>query len=267
MSWAAFGMGALNTLVGNLSETYGTGKKLRDDKRQEQLADHREMERQGIQARVEGAKAAGIHPLAALGFQGGPGPATIVGAQPIQSDPSPAWHPKAKEDPNIARYNKARADLAELDVIAAQKKLSDTRLAGQPGQAIGAQLPTSDANLSRGRLNPGVKVIPDEVTAGVGGLTAGTHQGITRFESKGVPGGLNLPADKLSQATEDMGLLKYWLTYQANKDRIDNYLADVFGISKINFNSNMAKQRAAEKREVDLETIRFRNKSRARHGY
>lgn len=267
MAFAAFGIDMLGKLSTNLSDTYGTGNTLRAKQRSEAQDDFLERERLGIQARVEGAKAAGLHPLVAMGYQGGNSPSTIIG--PSQAPQSHAPQPTAsKSDPNIDRYNAARARLAEAEATKAERDLaaSHSRLAGQPGQAIAVQVPTSDANLLRGRLRPGIKLVPDEVTAGKGGLTAGTHPGFAAFEAPNTDG-LRLPSNALSQATEDMGLLKYWLTYQANQARLADYFGQVTGLGDLNFRANKARERAAERKSNTQELIRLINRSRASRGY
>lgn len=267
MSFADFGFGMLGKLSTNLSDTYGTGNTLRAKQREEVQGDFLERERLGIQARVEGAKAAGLHPLAAMGYQGGNSPSQIIGPSqaPERHAPLP---PQAESDPNIDRYNAARARLAEVEATKAERDFaaSQGKLATQPGQGIAVQVPTSDANLLRGRLRPGVKLVPDEVTAGSGGLTAGTHPGFAVFESPNTSG-LRLPSNALSQATEDMGLLKYWLTYQANKQRLSQYLGEITGLGDLNFKANKSRERAAERKAIAQEIIRLMNQSRVRLGY
>lgn len=227
MSFAAFGMGMLGKLATNLSDTYGSGEKLRETQRKENQADFMERERGGIVARVEGAKAAGLHPLSALGYQGGNSPTSVIGS----SDPPVVQMEsyREKRDPNIDRYNAARARLAEAEATKAERDLlaGNRALATQPGQPIGV-LPTSSRNLApSGKVKPGVKVVPDEVVSGVGGITAATHPGITEVESPGV-GVFRLPSQGASQQMEDMDILKYWLTYKANQDQIHRWFGDVY---------------------------------------
>lgn len=137
--FSAFGIDMLGKLSTNLSDTYGTGNTLRAKQRDEAQGDFLERERLGIQARVEGAKAAGLHPLVAMGYQGGNSPTQLIG--PSQSPTSHApFAPTTKSDPNIDRYNAARARLAEVEATKAERDFaaSQARLAGQPGQAIAA---------------------------------------------------------------------------------------------------------------------------------
>lgn len=234
MSFAAFGMGALGKLVGNLSDTYGSGDKLRDEKREEARSDYLFNERMGIQARVEGAKAAGLHPLAALGFQAGASPTSFVG-----SDPVPYVHQGTgrapPRDPTLDAFNEARtrqavaeADAAELRTHQMYRDYANSvhGLGSQPGNPPESTMPTSEANLSSAvALKPGVRVEPDKVTAGQLGRTAGVHQGFTDVE---LPGGMTItvPSDKVSEALEDMEILKYGLTAYANKDRLARAVAE-----------------------------------------
>lgn len=227
MAFAAFGMGMLSKLATNLSDTYGSGEKLRETQRKENQADYLERERLGIVSRVEGAKAAGLHPLTALGYQGGNSPTSVIGS----SEPPVVQMENRREerDPNIDRYNAARARLAEAEATKAERDLSASNrsLATQPGQPVGI-LPTSPNNLTRaGKVKRGVKVVPDEVVSGVGGITAATHPGISQVESPGV-GLFRLPSTQASQQMEDMDILKYWLTYKANQDQIHRWFGDVY---------------------------------------
>jgi len=226
--FSAFGMGMLGKLATNLSDTYGTGNTLRAKQREEAQGDYLERERLGIQAKVEGAKAAGLHPLAALGAQSSNAPSTIIGGSDVPATFAPEPQP-GKHDPNIDRYNAARARLAEAEATLAERNLaaSTARLATQPGNGPGV-LPTSSANLRSSKLKPGIIVKPDEVTAGVGGVTAGTHPGMTAVESPGVDNPFMLPSTQASQQMEDMDLLKYWLTYKANQETVHRTLLDMW---------------------------------------
>lgn len=231
----AIGAGLISKAAGSLFDKTGIAKSNRTSQYQEQHNAYLQREREGVAARVEGAKAAGIHPLVAMGFQGQSGPSQVIGSDPIQpyeSAPVPREtpvKPDAPIDPNIARYNKARADLAELDVIAAQKRLSDGALAGQPGQAKPVLLPTDNANLMRGRLKPGVKVVPDEVTAGTSGLTAGVHPGGTTVtiptgrDGSGTGYKITVPSPKTSEGLEDLEMLKYAAMAAMNGWRIGEF--------------------------------------------
>lgn len=65
--WAALGAGMLNQLFMNTSNRIGTGASLRRQMLREQERQTRLEAAAGIIGRVEGAKAAGIHPLVAMG--------------------------------------------------------------------------------------------------------------------------------------------------------------------------------------------------------
>ena len=64
---AGIGFGMLNQLFMNTSNRIGTGASLRRQMLREQARQTRIEAREGIVGRVEGAKAAGIHPLVAMG--------------------------------------------------------------------------------------------------------------------------------------------------------------------------------------------------------
>lgn len=233
MSWAAFGMGALSKLVGNLSDTYGTGDKLRDEKREEARDDYYWNEKHGIQARVEGAKAAGLHPLAALGFQAGASPQTVVGADPI-----PYSHTESTKapprDPTLDAFNAARtrqaeaeADIAELNAHKAYRDYATSQhtLASQPGNPPQAVMPTSPANLTASTVKSGVKVKPDEVTAGTGGVTAGRHPGASDVDVPGY-GRMRVPAGPLKEALEDNEVASTAMLIALNRSRWWEYLSN-----------------------------------------
>lgn len=223
-----FGFG---TLISNLSNKTGTGYDVRQQERGEQHDDYIKREREGIQARVEGAKAAGIHPLVAMGFQGAPGPSSVIGgvreASNVGLEHLGSSSPSTPQDSSALsedqeRINKARvrqeeanADLAEITAHNAYRNL-----ANQPGQGIPVltdqqPMPTSPRN-----LRSGIKLTPDEVTAsrssaGLGSaLTAGVHPGGTDFT---VPIGkygrsIRLPSGKLAESLEDLDALKLLLS-------------------------------------------------------
>lgn len=146
----------------------------------------------GLMARVEGAKAAGLHPLVALG--GSMGGSSVVGGGG-GGGPVPM---SEKVDPDIARYNSARADLAELEVLAAR------RLASQPG------------NQGGGMVMDMSKVTPAEVTSAARGIpfrTAGPAgpfgtDFVYRNPITGEPVVGQLPSKDVSEPLEGMG--EFW---------------------------------------------------------
>lgn len=229
MSWAAFGMGALGRLVGNLSDTYGTGDTLAEKKRKDAESDALAMERQGIVARVEGAKAAGLHPLVGMNYQGGYQPQVQVGGGPIQ--PAGDFRASAKSDPNIDRLNAANARRAEAEADMAELSAHNAyrALATQPGNPPAASMPTSPANLTGSGLSsglkPGVVVKPDEVTAGKDGVTAGRHPGATDVDVPGY-GKMRVPSGKLKEALEDNELAATAMLLALNRSRWWKYLTD-----------------------------------------
>lgn len=147
----------------------------------------------GLMARVEGAKAAGIHPLVALG--GGMGGSSIVGGG---GGGSPVPISEDRVDPDIARYNSARADLAELEVVAQR------RLASQPG------------NQGGGMVMDVSKVVPSEITSAARGIpfrTAGPAgpfgtDYVYRNPFTGEPVVGQLPSKDVSEPLEGMG--EFW---------------------------------------------------------
>lgn len=226
MSWAAFGMGALGRLVGNLSDTYGTGDTKEEKDRKDAESDYLARERLGIQARVDGAKAAGLHPLVAMNYQGGNSPSTIIGGGG-DIVPQGDFRGEPKSDPNIDRYNAARARLAEAEASKAEMDLAASRraLANQPGNPPPAALPTSPANLSGAGLKPGVKVVPDEVKAGKGGLTAGTHPGATTVQVPGY-GHMTVPSGPLKEALEDNEIASTATLLALNRSRLWKFITE-----------------------------------------
>ena len=77
--WAALGAGMLNQLFMNTSNRIGTGASLRRQMLREQERQTRLEAAAGIIGRVEGAKAAGIHPLVAMGSNVGSATLPAVG--------------------------------------------------------------------------------------------------------------------------------------------------------------------------------------------
>lgn len=231
MSWAAFGMGALGRLVGNLSDTYGTGDTLAEKRRKDAESDALAMERQGIVARVEGAKAAGLHPLVAMNYQGGYSPSVVMGGGPIQSDGAFRENPKTERDPNVDRINAAAARRAEAEADMAELAAHNAyrNLGNQPGNPPPASSapggPTSSANLSGAGLKAGVQVEPDKVTAGVGGVTAGRHPGSSDVDVPGY-GRMRVPSGKLKEALEDNEVAATAMLIALNRSRWWKYLTD-----------------------------------------
>lgn len=242
-------------LIENLSNIGGTGDAARERQRKDAESDYLAMERQGIGARVEGAKAAGLHPLAALGFQSGPSPTSVAGG----TDFGKVAHmlPKGKDevDPNDAFRNaQIRLMHAQADEAESRARASYQALATQPGNApptISTQLPTERENLSTtGKPLTGVKIVPNEIEASAKGRTIGTHPGGTSVK---IPGGptIDLPSKAFSERTDDMELLKYAAIATMNKDRLLRWIGDITGLGDVAFDQMMKKQKAQEKRDHD----------------
>lgn len=110
-----------------------------------------QQEKNSIIGRVDAAKAAGLHPLTVMGAQGLGGPVVSAGGK--VTDPgigyfdTPAERP-AERTPEQKRYDTAQADLAELNV-----ELARRRLATQPGNSG-----------SVNELTGNNKVVPAEAT-------------------------------------------------------------------------------------------------------
>lgn len=198
-----FGIG---TLISNVSEMYGTGH-MRYMENLERRNEQAEFDRQRIApdmvAKVEAAKAAGIHPLVAFGS------APATGSPILSSTPPPPqfqFQSSKGEDPNIARYNRSRADLAEIEVDKARLDLaaSQARLASQPGNQGGA-------------VDTGAYVVkPSEITSVARGVPYRTAGPPGAFETpftfrnpvteKGQAG--NLPSKDVSEPMEALG--EFW---------------------------------------------------------
>lgn len=124
--------------TGGASEVYFQSKDARDATRRREDSQGRlnemalDQERASIINRVDAAKAAGIHPLVAMGAQGLGGPVVTAGTEFGQPIPD-FYSPRARgsvdmRSPDQKRRDAAEADLAELQVEAARR-----RLATQPG--------------------------------------------------------------------------------------------------------------------------------------
>lgn len=115
-----FGLG---TLISNLSQRYGSGKYLRERLTRERRANYGD----DLLARQEAWKAAGLHPLVGMQIpMDGP---TVGGGG--GGGPAPRFNfgfGEGKVDEDTKRMRTAQADLAELQVEAARRKLNE-----QPG--------------------------------------------------------------------------------------------------------------------------------------
>lgn len=196
-----FGLGGL---IGNLSESFGTGKvrKDRDDERarnarDNQISSDRARIGPDLMARVEAFKAAGFHPAMAIpGFGSFQGPVvSSSSSQPATPNFNFRSDREVRENPDEARYRKAQADLAELNV-----KMAERRLAEQPGNAsvpadvvVNAYRDPGVGLESHPFFSNAVKLKPDEMTSrdiSFEGQTAGRdHPGFRQFLA---PGGFRM---------------------------------------------------------------------------
>lgn len=191
--FGAFGMGMLGQLAGNMSNIYGTGAHLRRVRSREQL----EQERLSFLGRVDAARAAGLHPLLAMGGGGFGGGNWQSGGM---SSPMSFGGAGGGDDAESRRLRAAQADLAELQVAAARRAL-----AGQAGHpAGGVQTPAE-----RGQF----KVEPASITSVAPNIpfqTAGPAEAMeTQFAVRNPFTGEvmmgNLPSQKASEPLEGMG--------------------------------------------------------------
>lgn len=134
LSAAGSAFGPWGALAGAAADYYldeEGRRKARDEQKGDQIALNRqaiEQEKASIIGRVDAAKAAGIHPLVALGAQGLGGPVLTAPAyEPTRFNVDTSSF-RQQGDADIERYNRARADLAEIEV-----QLAAQRLASQPG--------------------------------------------------------------------------------------------------------------------------------------
>lgn len=261
--WGQVGSNALNLLIENASGLGGTTEALNERKRKDAVHDFKEMEQQGIMSRVAGAKAAGLHPLAALGYQAGPGPVSPVGGE--------IKHMPYKEDDKVDEYMRAsqiRLLNAQADEAEARARAANSALARQPGHAApdmsgGATLPTEKENLQGSRPLRGVKIIPNEIESSAKGTTIGTHPGGTDLK---IPGGptIRMPSKAFSERSDDLDLLKYWAIAIMNKNPLLNWIGEKTGLGDVAFSEMLRKQAAEEKRNADIQRTRELNNYRAR---
>lgn len=195
-------------LISNLSETFGTGKARRDAEDQRARdAQERDISLQrgrfgpDLMAKVEAMKAAGFHPLMALGSGSFSGGSSVVsggggGAPPIDLRSSGG---RDVVDPDIARYNRARADLAELDVEAAELRLA-TQAGNQGGPANTGAYTVKPAEITSTARN-----MPFRTAGPSGGFETrySMMNPFTQVEQEG-----SLPSKDVSEPLEGMG--EFW---------------------------------------------------------
>lgn len=194
-AWAnALGAGALGKLIGNLSDWKGSGAWARHAKQDEDI----EQQKRAFLGRVEWARMAGLHPLVAMGSGGYGGGSGGYG----DGSPVVPYDIGDRKDPNLDRYNAARADLAELQVAEARRALAAQ--AGNQGGGIPFRPELSQTDQ--------FVVKPGEVTSVARGIPylqatppAATEQ---RFAVMGPFGEVqygNLPSSDVGEKIENMG--------------------------------------------------------------
>lgn len=253
----------ISTAVQNFSNLYGTGKKLKEIDRNNANQDYLMREREGIQARVEGAKAAGLHPLAALGFQSGSSPSIPVGTDVAPGSFSGAFKgkgPQVDQEMRNAQIRLMNAQAANYETEAMQR--STQRLATQPGNP--PAYPTDPDNLTQGQgsnIN-GVRVKPNEIVSSFNGTEVGTQPTLATGRGSDGRKWHGLSEWGLKQ-TEDMELLRLGLFGYLNRLNI----LDEIGFNDKRMKYRLWEQDRAQKKETKLdntrELIRLLNRSRA----
>lgn len=169
-------------------------------------------EKASFLGRIEAARAAGIHPTAALGASIGNSP--VVLSSSGDSSASVSVHPNPERDPAIERYNMARAKLAELDLQERQEQAAQRRLATQPGNSPAVSSWEVSPGVMTGNGQPAaaaavqlepVKLLP-QVSPGV---TPGVHPGseLWRDPVGGVytrPAGAQAEQSELTNTVRDL---------------------------------------------------------------
>lgn len=261
---SAFGaFGLLEPLIENSSNAWGTGQHNKEQDRKDYRYDTLELERQGIGAKVDGARAAGIHPLAVLGNVGGYSAPIPAGSASFsgttrglgESQPAKQTQPSADQVENNQLQNELlRAQIRTQDAVAlsteydAQQKMLDMangRLATQPGQPPALRGLTDSDNIiegqgtslkggwRNGKLRPGIDLKNNEIlAASPQGVTVGTHAGASeiRFPLGGTNRSIKLrmPSEKASEALEDLELAKYGAIAAMNADKVGTSFRDFF---------------------------------------
>lgn len=202
----------------------------------------RQFAQNGVRWRVEDAKKAGIHPLAALGMTGASASPVYVGS----NFDGGSMGQNIERAINATRTQEERTDrlgsFIETKVAAQQARDLQERHESREDLRLRSQLANDEVQrqyynaqiqrlqtppnppIPRVRDNaksnrpaksttpdgypkkPGVEYKPDEVTMGKGGLTAGTHPAFTRYES---PFGFDFvgPSQAFSEPLESSGFL------------------------------------------------------------
>lgn len=224
----------------------------------EQTALQREFAQSGVQWRVEDAKAAGLHPLYALGGQ--ITPYTPQAMQLMTPDQSALGRGIAEAGQSLGRAVQAQQSpsqraiqQATLEHLVAQTNKENTLAAYYASEAarnrqsanVSAAIPTAVD------VGPFVKNVPDEVIHGDPrnpAQTAGVHPGMTRYK---LPGGITLhgPSQAMHDSFEDIPLAAWpFIIKESERNdpqfwhKVDNFLFD--GAAQRSLN--------ATRRELDL---------------
>lgn len=236
-------MFGLDAMVENFSNLFGTGDKVAERRRQDQIEDYKTMEGVGIQSKVAGAKAAGLHPLAVLGNVGSVAPSIPTGSAPVSGVGESVQRAFSKDpaaDKGIveaqrqqmeqqARLTKLQADGQEISNWE-NLQASQRRVAGQPGNPS-ANMPRERENAARTGLDiPGVKTVPNEIKSSTGGRTTGVHPSATTVR---VPIGrdgrtlkMDVPSGPLRDSLEESELGMALATIMMNRDRMGTFFTD-----------------------------------------
>lgn len=226
-----FGIDLLQPLIQNSSNVWGTGEHAQEQARKDARYDYAENERYGIQARVEGAKAAGLHPLAALGFQAG-APSQIVGGEGTNTS-GLSFGTTARPEKAVDEEMRQ----AQLELLRAQARNQDSEaMAHNSTRAVALQpgnppvYPTDPDNLVAGQGSSikGVKVVPNEIVSSVNGREVGTQPTIATGRLPPQLGGGRVTglSDWALKQTEDMEVVRSLMLLLANKDRMIDFVTN-----------------------------------------
>jgi len=186
---------------------------------------------EGMMGKLDAAKAAGLHPLAALGAQMGSfsaptAPGGASASLSFSNDPPPP-EPRSPDDPSLKRYNDARARLAEAQADKAewdlqQQRASSNRLAAQPGNPVSWETSPGEYGVQQpsgtGIKMKDVELLPQ--TRPGSGLTPGVHPGgeMWRDSSSGNlyirPAGVDMESSEISNTVRDLSA-HYGIDYGA----------------------------------------------------
>lgn len=257
-----FGLG---TLISNLSGRFGSGKYLRERLTRERRSNYGD----DLMARTEAWKAAGLHPLVGMQI---PMDGPMVGGS--SGAPAPRFNfgfGEGKVDEDTKRMRTAQADLAELQVEAARRRLNEqpgnppapasAMGAGEPVTTVAPYVPVSQPSIVQvypgsERDIPGaadmVKVKPAEQTSmrsGFPHVAAGLGPGSSEYQITPRMSVLLPQASSVSEALEGISeskvLLGAW--FLINRDHYGEKQArEVFRMLGL-----PVPRRPATQREID----------------